>query len=261
MAGILAIMLAAAAFAGSLNPPTGGGPGVSGGPGAMYTLEDIYQRLATGAAGTKRSGPFAESGASPAATGHTLNDVYNLIGMRVFVPRTGQTGCWDASGVAIACTGTGQDGDKLKGVANPSPRFTAANGTVTDNLTGLIWLQNADCANATRTWQDALYDVVNLNTDGTMNSNNCSDTSNSGSHQADWRLPNVKELQSLIDFQNVSPALPTGHLFSSVRMNYWSATSLADITSFAWNVWLRYGNVEYNNKWDTRYVWPVRGGQ
>jgi hypothetical protein len=35
---------------------------------------------------------------------------------------------------------------------------------------------------------------------GTMNSNNCLDTSNAGNHQTDWRLPNIRELLSLLDF-------------------------------------------------------------
>ena len=55
---------------------------------------------------------------------------------------------------------TGSDGDLQKGVAWPNPRFTDnANGTVTDNLTGLIWLKNANCfgrpvwtARGTCTW-------------------------------------------------------------------------------------------------------------
>jgi len=60
------------------------------------------------------------------------------------LPQTGQTGCWDINGTTVTCTGTGQDGDKLAGVPLPVPRFTDnSNGTVTDNLTGLIWLKNA----------------------------------------------------------------------------------------------------------------------
>lgn len=61
------------------------------------------------------------------------------------VPRTGQTTCYDSNGKTVPCTGTGQDGDKNKGVALLSPRFTinktvggTDDGTVTDNLTGLI---------------------------------------------------------------------------------------------------------------------------
>lgn len=52
------------------------------------------------------------------------------------VSKTGQTTSY----------GTRDDGALQKGVAWPNPRFTDnANGTVTDNLTGLIWLKNANC--------------------------------------------------------------------------------------------------------------------
>ena len=63
----------------------------------------------------------------------------------VTVPKTGQTTCSDESGVSRPCTGTGEDGEHQKGVAWPNPRFTDnGDGTVTDNLTGLIWLKDAN---------------------------------------------------------------------------------------------------------------------
>ena len=80
--------------------------------------------------------------------------------------------------------------DANKGVAMPNPRFTDnSNGTVTDNLTGLIWLQNANVAGM-RNWVEALADVENLNKDGVMNGTIAGDKSNGGIHQKDWRLPN-----------------------------------------------------------------------
>jgi len=201
-------------------------------------------------------GPFAEPLAGPAATGHTLDEVYDLIGTRAFVPKSGQTGCWDAGGTSVACTGTGQDGDKLKGVASPSPRFTDnSNGTVTDNLTGLIWLKNANCATVSpKTWANAL---TNCNS---LASGVCGLTD--GSTAGQWRLPNVKELQSLIDFQNVNPALPTGHPFSNVQEGYyWSATTRAFAPFYAWVVHLSGGYVDRIGKPSSYSVWPVRGGQ
>jgi len=67
--------------------------------------------------------------------------------------KTGQT-------VSIA---PGDDGALQKGVAWPNPRFTDnANGTVTDNLTGLVWLKNANCLQVMRGWSTALSDANNL---------------------------------------------------------------------------------------------------
>ena len=106
------------------------------------------------------------------------------------VEKTGQTTSYAA----------GDDGDLEKGVTWPSPRFTDnTNGTVTDNLTGLIWLKNANCF-GTRTWADALSDCNSL----ASGSYGLSD----GSVAGDWRLPNVKELQSLIHYGVYGPALP-----------------------------------------------------
>ncbi|MFN3480893.1 MAG: DUF1566 domain-containing protein, partial [Thermodesulfovibrionales bacterium] len=169
------------------------------------------------------------------------------------VPKTGQTTSY----------ATGDDGDLKRGVAWPSPRFTDnGNGTITDNLTGLVWLKDANCANAVRTWSQALSDVNELNTSGTMNGNNCGDTSNGGSHQTDWRLPNRKELRSLIDYSQYRPALPSGHPFSNVQSNYyWSSTTYAGDTVNAWIVDMWFGYVDAYYKTNFLYVWPVRAGQ
>src|SRR5512139_2423823 len=64
----------------------------------------------------------------------------------IALPRTGQDACFDAEGSVVPCVNTGQDGDKRAGAAWPSPRFTDnRDGTVTDNLTRLIWLKDANC--------------------------------------------------------------------------------------------------------------------
>lgn len=93
--------------------------------------------------------------APPAPTMVTLQQIFDKLGAPANVARTGQTGCWNASGSPIGCAGTGQDGAFVKGVS-ASPRFTDnANGTVRDNLTGLIWLKNANCF-GTQLWTNAL---------------------------------------------------------------------------------------------------------
>jgi len=169
------------------------------------------------------------------------------------VAATGQTECWDQVGNPIDCAGTGQDGEYQMGVS-ADPRFTDnGDGTVTDNLTGLIWLKDANCFGL-RNWTNALADANTL-ADGSCGLID-------GSLPGDWRLPNLGELQSLIDYGHWNPTLPPGHLFSGVQSNfYWSSTTFVYYPDSAWRVTLRHGYVYFDDKWVTYYVWPVRGGQ
>ena len=190
-----------------------------------------------------------EPSSPPGSTMHTLDEIYNKL----------VSGCPECDNAPVAKTGqttifaTGDDGDYEMGVANPSPRFTDnGDGTVTDNLTGLIWLQYASCFGS-RNWATALIDC-NL-----LNSGECGLTDDTV--EGDWRFPNVKELQSLIDFGQLTPALPSGHPFTSVQSNtYWSSTTYAGITGYAWSVYMSNGNVLFNINANHYFVWPVRGG-
>jgi len=184
------------------------------------------------------------------------------------VERTGQTGCWDTGGVSIDCAGTRQDGEYLKGVVRPPPFKEHGDGTVTDNLTGLMWVQNANAIgelNSTFdndsiagdgkvTWQHALGFVAGVN----AAIYDCGVTI-----YDDWRLPNRKELLSLIDLSQATPALPAGHPFDNVQnYMYWTSTTYAADPSKAWGVYLDIGFVGDGGKTSGGYyVWPVRAGQ
>jgi Protein of unknown function (DUF1566) len=156
----------------------------------------------------------------------------------------------------------GDDGDIQAGVPFPTPRFSdRGNGTVKDNLTNLIWLKNANCFSG-QTWANALAAA------NALASGSCGLTD--GSVAGDWRLPNVKELQSLIDFGFFNPALSNaagtgqwteGDAFSGVRSAaYWSSTTLAGSPGDAWDVLLGFGSTLAVGKDATFLVWPVRGG-
>ncbi len=149
----------------------------------------------------------------------------------------------------------GDDGDLKQGVSWPSPRFSdESNGEVMDNLTGLVWTKDAyapgpsACSPAAmKTWQEALDYVKCLNTQNYLGHN-------------DWRLPNRKELMSLVDFSH-DLALPSGHPFTNVQRNdYWSSTTYANNTGNAWGFRVSYGYPTNRNKGLVFYVWPVRAG-
>jgi hypothetical protein len=88
----------------------------------------------------------------------------------------------------------------------------------------------------------------------------------------DWRLPNVKKLQSLISYDYSAPALSNaagtgpwneGDAFSGVQTadSYWSSTAKID-APFAWYANFYDGSVVNNgNKGEIYYMWPVRGEQ
>lgn len=199
-----------------------------------------------------RGGAFSFTGVVPADCVGTLSDGTETIqvvlgnctplpGPAAPVPQTGQA----------TSDGPGDDGALQKGVALPKPRFIDnSDGTVTDILTGLMWLKNANCPGTGRTWLTALDDVVSLNANGTMNGNNCGDTSKGGSHHTDWRLPNIRELFSLVHFGFFEPALSnaagtakwdgsdafTGFQGSGGLSTYWSSTANASDPTLAWVV-------------------------
>jgi hypothetical protein len=145
---------------------------------------------------------------------------------RTRVPQTGQTTCWQHRGGQINCPGTGQDGEIQAGVEWPTPpKKQRPNGTVRDKHTAHLSLKNADCFGQFRTWTQALRDANTL----ASGKYGLAD----GSVAGDWRLPNVKELLSLIDYGQFDPVLPAGHPFLNVppfaagtqETGYWTSTT------------------------------------
>jgi hypothetical protein len=103
-------------------------------------------------------------------------------------------------------------------------------GTITDNSTGLIW-QKIQSANML-TWEAALTYASGLSLAG----------------KTDWRLPNVKEIQSLCDEKLFKPSLNKLYFSGIISGNYWSSTTLVNSTTKAWDMNTDYGIVSYNEK-------------
>ncbi len=125
---------------------------------------------------------------------------------------------------------------------------------MTDNLTGLIWLKNANCF-GNKTWANALSDCNGLS------SGFCGLTDDSVA--GDWRFPNVKEYLSMIYLVGLSnmptPGLPSDHPFTDVQGDYWSSSTDNLNSSDAWLVSMGLAFVKIKTKTSSDlYVWPVR---
>jgi len=174
--------------------------------------------------------------------------IHSLAVAQQFAPvaKTGQTQSYEP----------GDDGESPSGVKWPEPRFTDnGDGTVKDNLTNLIWLKNANCF-GNKTWIDAL-DAANNLAHGQCGLSD-------GSPPGKWRLANARELLSLVDYDNYSPALPSAHPFTNVNSKaYWSGTTVAGRTGVALlvNFLPEIGPESVLHdapKFQRQGVWPVR---
>ena len=181
---------------------------------------------------------------APSDTMYTLTDLYNLASgtPTAWVPGqtivTGQTTCYNTAGGSIACAGTGQDGDTEAGLA--FDYTDNGDDTVTDNNTGLTWQQVH--AASQMNWTDAL----------TYCNNNTAGLPGTG-----WRLPNAKELFTLVDFTVSGGAKIDLTAFPGTpALNFWSATTYprSGLQNSAMLVYFYDGKVNSGNKLLSYYV-------
>jgi len=273
-AGCLAPNAWAAAI-GAVNQLASGACGLSDGTTAgqwrmpnLWELESIVDESAAGPAVTAGS-PFVHVaatgywtstsyyggiGGSPEAWAIRMSDGRYLNDGSTNLKATGSLAVWAVRGagggaVALQATGLytpyvpGDDGTVQAGVPLTFPRMRDnGDGTVTDTVTGLVWLRQADCIHDT--WAGALAAVNGLA------SGQCGLTD--GSAPASWRMPNRKEMQSLVDraqnnqadffgtaWTSGNPTIASmGAVFANfIQLQYyWTSTTDASDTSSAWTV-------------------------
>ena len=146
------------------------------------------------------------------------------------LPDTGQTGSYTAT--------PGEDVD----VTINAPAYrNNQDGTITDAITGLMWQQTDG---GEMTWEEALIysRTVTL------------------ADQTDWRLPNIKELQSLNHAALSKPSVDKKYFTGILSGNNWSSTTQQNAPARAWDLQTDYGIVSYHDKTMKEYVLLVRDG-
>ncbi|MGB3212038.1 MAG: DUF1566 domain-containing protein [Desulforhopalus sp.] len=161
---------------------------------------------------------------------------------------TGLTRCYNEKGDLVDCPGSGQDAEFLTGIEWPADRFKmTSDHLVLDRASGLTWTKNSCPSEFPLSWQEALDFVEQMNTEEHFG-------------RSDWRMPNRRELRSLIDHSSKKPALTRGHPFQNVFLGwFWTSTTAAIATRYAWYVHLEGGRMFYGNKDGYYWVWPVCG--
>jgi hypothetical protein len=205
------------------------------------------------------------------------------------IPDTGQTKCYDNTG-EIACPVEsqafyGQDGNYS--IDPPSYTKLDANGAalpdsaeswamVKDNVTGLIWENKTNDGSIhdgakTFTWCDTNSETNGGNPgcfmgigDGVTNTEAYIKVLNEIKFGgfSDWRIPNMKELISIVDRGNeLYPAVNKVWFPNTESSSYWSSTTSSDNINFAWSVYFGSGMAGYGDKCYSRYARAVRGKQ
>jgi hypothetical protein len=211
-------------------------------PDVNYTIGDVVVDGSSAGAVTSYSLTNV-NGNHTISTSFTQNDDTNSSVTNI--PKTGQTLIY----------ASGDDGNIQAGVEWPAQRFTDnGDGTVTDSLTGLMWLKDGGCLYK-KSWSTALTTIVDFS--GSPDKYNCAEYIGSYS---DWRLPNMREIESLMDFGvSDSARWLNSNGFMNVKSNsYWVSTSYAASKTYAWMVNLMNGTTTYSSKNGYYYILPVR---
>ena len=173
--------------------------------------------------------------------------------------KTGQTAEYHSASLPYDL---GDDGVLEKGTA--FDYTDNGDNTVTDNVTGLMWIADhtaIDPAEAggydfagTFVWDGAWGSPDAFSAIAALNA------ANYAGHD-DWRLPNIRELESLVNRGTFDPAINTTYFPNTQSDYYWSSTTNADFSDLAWVVDFNGGDVVSGNKFNALYVRPVRAGE
>lgn len=125
-------------------------------------------------------------------------------------------------------------------------RFQEQNEVILDRQTGLMWTKNGSLSEFPMTWKEAFAFINELNRSRLYG-------------YGDWKLPNRRELFSLMSHETINPSLPRPHPFVNIFTSYyWTSTSSTRLPKQAWYIHLGGARVFPGIKYSSYMVWPVR---
>lgn len=127
----------------------------------------------------------------------------------------------------------------VRGTTIPPPSPTAQGNLVADASSGLVWAKSASAAG--KTWQEALAACRTQVID----------------RYNDWRLPDILELRTVIDYTRVSPAIDAT-VFVGVDSVFWTSSTFASYADIAWQVNFQAGTAAGESKTTTAGVLCLR---
>ena len=187
---------------------------------------------------------------------NTLSGTFSVVGPKQVtsaLPDTGIDRCYNQD-IAINCPLSESEpfyGQDFHYSSHPMSFANNGDGTITDNVTSLMWQMAPD--GQAYNWYKATgtFDAVNNPTAFNV----CSNLTLGG--HTDWRLPEKRELQSIVDYGVVNPAIDTDYFSNTGPSAYWADTEY-DSTD-AWYVQFADGAVMTDGKTTDKNVQCVRG--
>ena len=114
-----------------------------------------------------------------------------------------------------------------------------------NEMSNLVWQDNNDTKLIKKDWQGAKDYCESLVL----------------GQKDDWRLPNIKELQSIVDIKSYKPAIKKEFKNVSIKGYYWSSSRDISSDGYAWNVDFNYGHTLKDSMLNELYVRCVRGSE
>ena len=212
-----------------------------------YETKDLYSFTAVASDGTNEA---------------TQEVTIDILDVEERDKKTLQSQSYDENGALVSNGTLADDGYYQKGV---TPLYTSASDIVRDEITGLMWQDDADVATLTKPWlTESNYQSCENNTSapecydvsGDTASSYCTNLTLDG--YTDWRVPTQEELEGIVDYAVSNPAIDTTTFSNTSSKLYWSSLTKDGSPTSAWIVFFQYGSTYDVPKNQLNYIRCVR---